>query len=402
MSELDTKLAKLRDDLHTTITPPDLAAIGDRARHRTVRRRTQIGAVAAVVAVSVAVPLLRALPDAAQPPAQPAIPASMTFELDFADADHGYALGSDCEDPDQVCTLALFATGDGGRHWERRTLPEGDELFSVAQLTVIDENRLVVDRILADGEQLTRIVSKDRGSTWQKGALGGVAPSAPLPENGWLQGVCVGEDEGGCELGVGTPSQDGDLVVPAPAQPSLVEPQVGRVATEGGRFWATGIDRRTGRWAVSVSSDRGETWTTTPLTVPGEPAMIEPWAVVEHDGVMYVTLQGSIAKGPYGLLSVYRSTDDGLTWTNTWQATPETVLQAMLGSPVVTADGTLLVYSAAEGTFESADGGRTFTKAGQQLPGEVTWTRGGYVAKVKGHAYAISADGVEWRTFEIG
>jgi hypothetical protein len=111
-------------------------------------------------------------------------------------------------------------------------------------------------------------------------------------------------------------------------------------------------------------------------------------------------LQGSIAKGPYGLLSVYRSTDDGLAWENTWRATPDTVLQAALGSPVATGADTLLVYSAATGTYESRDGGRTFRRSPRQLSGEVTWTRGGYLAKAGG-GYQLSADGTTWRTFGI-
>jgi len=403
MSDLDTMLTGLRDELRSTITPPDLAHVAGRARQRTVRRRMQVGAVAAVVAVSVAVPVLRSLPEAAQPPAQPPVPSTMTFQLDFADADHAYALGSDCEEPEGTCTLELFATADGGRNWEKRTLPDGDEKYALGDLTVLDADRLVIYRVSAGDEEWRRIASDDSGRTWRDVGMGEMGAPAPLSEDAWIQQVCVGEaEDGGCRLGVGTMSPDGEKVVPAPAQPPLVEPLAGSSATEGGRFWAAGIDRATGRWAISVSSDLGSTWTTTPVDVPGEPAMTDAWAVVENDGVLYTTLQGSIAKGPFGLLAVFRSTDGGRTWTNTWRATPDTVLQAMLGIPVATDDGRLLVYSAATGTYESSDGGRTFAKARQQLPGEVMWTRGGYVAKRANHGYAISTDGVDWRTFEIG
>jgi hypothetical protein len=232
--------------------------------------------------------------------------------------------------------------------------------------------------------------------------LGGVAAPAPLPGTAAIQGVCVGEEtDGGCRMAVGAVSPDGDRTVPAPAQPPLVEPVIGRAVTEGGRFWAVGVDRGTGRWTIAVSDDDGRTWMTTPVAVPGAPSMIDPWAVVEADGVMYATMQGAIANGPFGLLAVFRSTDCGATWTNTFRATPDTVLQAMHGTPVATADGRLLVHSAATGTYESTDG-TTFTKAGHQLPGETVWTRGGYVTKRGAHEYAVSADGVEWRDFRIG
>lgn len=402
MSELDTKLAALRADLHETISPPDLGHVTGMARQRTTRRRMQIGAVAAVVAVSVAVPLLRSLPDD-RTPARPSLPASMTFQLDFADPDHGFALGSDCRQPDGPCTLALFATEDGGRSWERRPLPDGDKRYALGDVTVHDANTLSVNRVHLD-EQWHPINSDDGGRTWHATTTGPQAAPAPMPRDARVHSVCVGEDDtepAGCRMGVGTVSSDPGRTAPAPAQPSLIEPVIGRSATAGGHFWAAGVERTTGRWALSVSGDGGVTWSTTPVTIPGEPSMLDPWAVVEGDGVLYATLQGSIAKGPFGLLAVFRSDDGGVTWTNTWRATPTTVLQAMLGSPVATADGRLLVYTTTTGTHESRDG-RTFTGARQQVPGEVQWTRGGYVAKRGPHAYSVSRDGTTWRYFEIG
>ncbi|MFI7679020.1 hypothetical protein [Actinophytocola sp. NPDC049390] len=400
MSELDSKLAALRDDLHESISPPEMAHVTARARQRTTRRRMQVAAVATVVAVSVAVPVLRALPDDQQP-AKPPLPDSMTFQLDFADPDHGYALGSDCVEPDGPCTLALFATADGGRTWERRSLPDGDKRYALGDVSVLDADRVRLDRVSGQ-KQWARVVSDDGGRTWRAATAGPPAAPAPIPDGAWLQPVCVGEeqDDSGCRLGVGAVSRDPARVAPAPTQPPLIEPVIGRSATEGGRYWAAGVERSSGRWAISVTSDDGRTWSTTQVTLPGEPAMNDAWSVVENDGVMYTTLQGSIAKGPYGLLAVFRSTDGGVTWTNTWRATPKTVLQAMLGAPVATDDGRLLVYSAATGTYESGDG-RTFTRSDRRLPGEVLWTRGGYVAKRGPHAYAISTDGLTWRDFDI-
>lgn len=400
MSELDTKLAALRDDLNETISPPDLGHVTGRARQRSTRRRMQIGAVAAVVAVSVAVPVLRSLP-ADQAPARPSLPASMTFQLDFADPDHGFALGSDCPQPESPCALALFATEDGGRTWERRTLPDGDQRYLMGDVTVHDANRLAVGRVAGD-EQWTRIGSDDGGRTWRTATTFDQAATAPLPRDAAIQSVCLVDEptSSACRLGVGAVSADGERVAPAPAQPPLIEPVIGTSATSGGHFWAAGVERSTGHWALSVSADSGATWSTTPVTIPGEPALNDAWAVVEADGVLYATLQGSIAKGPFGLLAVFRSDDGGVTWTNTWRATPKTVVQAMLGSPVATADGRLLVYTTTTGTHESRDG-RTFTRARQQVPGEVQWTRGGYVAKRGAHAYAVSRDGTNWRDFEI-
>ncbi|MDQ3790805.1 MAG: glycoside hydrolase [Actinomycetota bacterium] len=400
MSELDSRLAALRDDLHGSITPPELVRLTARARQRTTRRRMQIGAVAAVVAVSVAVPVLRALPDDHRP-ATPPLPDSMTIQLDFADTDHGYALGSDCPVPEGSCTLTLFATTDGGRTWERRPLPDHDKRYSLGDVSVLGADRVVLSRV-SEKKQWARVVSDDGGRTWHDASAGPAAAPAPIPDGTWLQTVCVGDeqDAAGCRIGVGTLSEDPERVAPAPSQPPLIEPVIGRSATEGGRYWAAGVERSSGRWAISVTSDGGRTWQTTRVSLPGEPAMIDAWSVVENDGVMYATLQGSIAKGPFGLLAVFRSTDGGVTWTNTWRATPKTVLQAMLGSAVATDDGRLLVYSATTGTHESTDG-RTFTRSEVTIPGEVQWTRGGYVAQRGPHTYAMSTDGIRWRIFEI-
>lgn len=72
----------------------------------------------------------------------------------------------------------------------------------------------------------------------------------------------------------------------------------------------------------------------------------------------------------------------------------------MLGSPVLTSDGRLLVHSPARGTFESADGS-TFRPSAQRLPAAVTWTRAGYLVAVREGRYEISADGVRWREFAV-
>ena len=401
MSELDTKLAALRDDLHETITPPDLGYVAGRARQRSTRRRMQIGAVAAVVAVSVAVPLLRSLPSE-QAPTGSSLPDSLTFQVDFADPAHGYALGIDCPTAEAPCTLTLFATTDGGATWARRTLPDDDKRYLGSDAFVQDANRLTVSRVAGD-EQWTMVVSDDGGRTWHTSEGGELAAPSPLPVDAGIQSVCVSDEptSSACHLGLGALSGDGERLVPAPSQPPLIDPVIGTSATTGGRFWAAGVERTTGHWALSVSSDGGVTWSTTPVSLPGDPAFTDAWAMVEADGVLYATLQGSIAKGPYGLLAVFRSTDGGVTWTNTWRATAKTVLQAMLGSPVATADGRLLVYTTITGTYETRDG-RRFTPSRARIPGEVRWTRGGYVAQRGAHTYAISRDGITWRDFTIG
>lgn len=398
MSDLDQKLTALRTGLEAQLTPPDLAHVARRARQRTVRRRMQLGAVAAVVLVSVAVPLLRSMPsDDPRPSGPPAPPP--TYQLDFADADRGYALGSVCAPLGGPCSLTLLATDDGGKHWRPRSLPGTSGPH--AMLTVVGPEQVTIDRMSTGSDvYVQRISSTDGGRTWQ-----GVTPNAPgtprpISPSAPLQQVCLGADDG-CATGLGAPLPGSDGFAPALSQPPLVEPQPGAAATEDGKRWAAGRDPATDAWAVAVSADAGATWATTVLDVPGTPSPSGGWSMVERDGVLYATVNGAVGTGPVGLLAVFRSTDAGRSWTRTWHTAAGANLWGVAGNPIATADGRLLVYSASLGTFESADGGRTFAMADQQLPAQVRWTRAGYLVSRAEDDYEISTDGVTWRRFTI-
>lgn len=398
MSELDTSLQELRDDLRSSITRPDLARVAGRARQRDVRRRMQIGAITAVVLVSVTVPVLRSL-SSERPPADQAVSATMRYHVDFANATHGYALGNACaESAGDPCVFSLLATSDAGRTWQPRTLPANGMLTEQGGMTVLDADHLVVYAPApAPSTYAARYKSDDAGRTWRESSLLTREP-LQIPAGAELTQLCgvVGD----CASGLGTVGVD-DRAAFLPTQPPLADPQPGRSSTAGGRYWVAGKDRSTDRWAISVTSDEGKTWSTTLVDPPGEPYVSGmPWSVVENNGVMYATVVGAIGAGPFGLLAVYRSTDKGMSWTATWQASETNILIAVDGSPIATADGRLLVQSTVGGTLESQDG-QTFTVAEYQLPGLVMWTRAGYLAAGKDNSYQLSSDGRVWRSFDI-
>jgi hypothetical protein len=200
-----------------------------------------------------------------------------------------------------------------------------------------------------------------------------------------------------CELGLGSTVAATGSAVSTPTQPQLTEPEPGRTATADGSWWTVGRDAATGGWALAVSGNDGATWSTSVLAVPGKPNPTGGWHVVESDGVMYATVAGAVDGGPYGLLAVFRSTDGGMSWTRTWAGSD---LAGAVGSPVLTSDGRLLVYSASLGTFESTDG-VTFRRSARQLPGAVKWTRAGYLLWESEGRYQVSTDGVRWRKFTV-
>jgi hypothetical protein len=397
MSELDRELTALRADLHAALTPPDLTKVAGRARQRSVRRRMQIGAVAAVVVVSVVVPALRAVPS--EPPGIPPFPQpGPTYQVDFADADHGYALRGDCEQVQGPCRYRLFATTDGGRRWEERGLPQATVDHGSAWLIVAGRTEITVDRDPMMGAGVIHADhSTDGGRTWSDAVPDELLPPTPIAPAAALASVCLTPGYN-CQRGIGS-TVDG-ASAPVPTQPPLSDPVAGGPPTEGGKHWAVGLDEAAGDWALSVTEDGGMTWSTSVLRVPGVPTMRGGWHLVERDGVMYTTVAGTFGVNQQGVLGVFRSTDGGVSWTRTFVGSPKGSLSDAPGSPVLTEDGRLLVYSASHGTFESADG-VTFTRSAHQLPAPVTWTRGGYLVMTTEGSYELSTDGVTWRKFTV-
>lgn len=395
MPDLDASLRELREDLRSTIAKPGLDKVADRARQRTVRRRMQIGAIVAVVLVSVAVPLLRSLPDPTPPATPPpARTQSVPYELAFADRTNAYALGRDCGAPTDPCTFRLLASDDGGRSWARRTVPAGEYADGALGVLGPDVLRLYTRRT---DDSMKIWASRDGGRTWHDyDTTPRFAGPSPIPPGAMLEQACLQGSAAGCVRGVVTVNPDGTLS-PAPTQPPLTDQWPGTYPTASGVHWVIGRDE-SGHWAVATTGD-GTKWWTAPLDVPGQPERPDAWSVVEGGGSMYLTVVGTTAGGTNNLLVVYRSTDRGHTWQQTYHATDGRQL-SMYGGPVATSDGRLLVNALPDGTLESRDG-TTFTRAAHQLPASPKWTPAGYVLQVRPTAYQVSWNGLDWRQFEV-
>lgn len=399
MPDLDTELAALRNHLHESISPPDVARVADRARQRTVRRRTQIAVIAAVLAVSAAVPVLRVLP-ADEPADRPARSVPPTYTVDFADADHGFALDRQCDRQGGTCRLLW--TDDGGENWARRDLPAppADDSAIVAVI-VLGPERVAIDRLAPEGGGGERIYSDDAGRTWRTVPAAWDAPTIDsIPVGGVLSLGCAsapGPDNCG-QLVVTLPS--GGEVRAIAAHPDLFDLVPGPTPTAEGTWWTSGSDPVTQRPMLAVSTDDGRTWRSTSMEVPD--ARPVTWAVVERDGTLYATASGTVDR-TLDLLGVFRSTDGGLTWARTFTPSEGTSVPGFVGSPVLTSDGRLLVQAGGS-TFESDAGVTSFAPADDQLSGHVRWTRAGYLNDLSssGSEFALSTDGREWRRFTVG
>lgn len=382
MSELDTDLRGLRDELTAAIPIPDVARVTGRAR---TRRRTQLGAIGVVIVVALAVPVLRALPfgkEAAAPP------ENTSYLVDFADPDHGYALARSCATGNEGCRYTLYRTADGGKAWQPRQLPKPDNgaSYFAATLYVLGPDAVAIDRPI--GDKADRIHSDDGGRTWSEAG----PPGSPLPLNvgALVVGACGAKPHRnqGC-TDIGTIDSASGAFVPVPEQPPLTGISVGPVAMADGRWWAAGASASTHNGAVAVSDDGGRTWLSGELG-----AWAVPSAVVERDGVLYAI--GFAYDVRITGLGVWRSGDDGRSWTLMGISDK---LNAMVGSPVAASDGSLIV---SDGTtvYVSTDEGGTFKRVGDAF-GAVKWTRAGYL-RMNVNKFALSTDGLNWREFTIG
>jgi hypothetical protein len=390
MSELDTELRGLRDELNRAIPLPDVDQLTDRAH---ARRQLQVAVVVVVIAVALAVPLLRWLPSSTPPAAPPASPKT-TYVLDFADADHGYALARACQPGVAGCAFILYRTEDGGRTWTPRKLPTPPDpktgYFSSA-LYVLGPDEVALDRG-GGRDGWDRVHSTDGGRTWHdltrwwnpENATAPLAPDAQLSGRCGVAPVVNTE----CQS-IGAVQPDTGKFVAIPTEPPVDVEQFGSVAGTKGKWWTVGRSRTTGKMALAVTTDAGRTWSNTPITDDGS---LGRWAVVARNGLMY-----AVASDSSTLLSVWRSTDDGKSWETTNDGSGGQ--PGLVGTPIAAADGTL-IGSDGVTRYVSRDGGRTFRRDGTAT-GDVTWTRAGYL-RTHGDEFALSADGLHWREFSVG
>ncbi|HEY7593260.1 MAG TPA: hypothetical protein VH969_08905, partial [Actinophytocola sp.] len=112
---------------------------------------------------------------------------------------------------------------------------------------------------------------------------------------------------------------------------------------------------------------------------------------------------GALPSESNGLLAVYRSTDVGRTWEQTWHPQTGKAPRRVISSTVVGADGSLTINAQDDKQYRSSDGGRTFTKVPAKYRGYAQWTRTGYIATGDGNSELMaSEDGVHWRKLEVG
>jgi hypothetical protein len=394
--------------LEGAIRVPAVGAVIQRSRQRTARLRMQFGAGAAVLVVAAVIPTLRTPlepppeEDAAAPlsvePAPP--PQPQVSNVRFGDRLHGYALRSSCADPEarMGCTDELLVTDDALR-WSARSLPPNDQPSPAARWTL---HAFGGQRILAETPR-SRWFSDDAGTSWRKVPVDPAQSVPAIPAGAVLQARCA--------VVVSYCHEPGGLLVLLPDsgrsatlanQPPLTETRPGAVPAADGAWWVSGRDPATGQWAVSVSRDDGRTWSTGLLpTFTGTPYGAP--SITTGPGTAYATVSGERRNVMNGLLAIFRSTDGGRTWQQTWQAMRGREPRSISGVAVAGTDGTLGVITESGVLYSSSDGGATFT-SGPAAKAFVEWSRGGYFARhtYPSNLFLWSPNGVSWTEFVVG
>lgn len=430
-TDLDTELTRLREELRSSLPVPGLNQIVARHKQRVVRRRMQVGAVVAVLVVSTAIPLLRnQMSDT--PPASPPPPESpfsapdgpFISDMEFADADHGYAIRANCKNGPRVCTGELLATDDG-THWKSRHLPKPDTTpsWDRGSLSVLGPEEIAIDwstSPAAEGTGISRAHSVDGGETWTPVEVPDVVTDtiSAIPEGGVLVRTCahlvaddprvappgspVG-DKGQCaERGFAVLQPGSGKSAVLEHRPPLTAMIAGEAPTRDGVWWVTGRDPETDHWGIAVSDDDGRSWTTTVIDL-GDPVSSYGWSVDSVDGTLYATAIGALPGMNNGLLGIFRSTDGGHGWQQTWHPGDGKEPGQVYDSTIVGADGRLTISSRDDKLYESKDGGRTFTQVEARYTGYASRTRTGYIASpLAQKGLLLSEDGVHWRKYEIG
>jgi photosystem II stability/assembly factor-like uncharacterized protein len=304
--------------------------------------------------------------------------------------------------PGKTCTSGLLITEDGGEHWLARALPAQLPPSDMLRLFVLGPRSAAVGAYNLDGGG-QRFSTADAGLTWQPVPAAGSDTAATIPDGGLLDvaGATDVLDRGPVLVAV---APDSGRMLPLGTKPPLTDPLPTSTIPLAGGWWLAGKDPATGRWALAVSRNGGRSWSVKPL--PNAPDTMR-YALMGGRGTTLYAVAGGEAQGsPPGLNAIFRSTDGGNTWEQTFQGGNGREPRSLLGYPVAAADGQLIIGAGSGLAWASQDGGHTFHELpSDTVSGIIRRTRGGYLASPSfgmSNVYKFSTDGVQWKEITVG
>jgi photosystem II stability/assembly factor-like uncharacterized protein len=228
--------------------------------------------------------------------------------------------------------------------------------------------------------------SADAGQSWRETIIGDLP--TPMQAGDVLAPGPTGTDCAGGRVDVWTP--DFAPRGPLDSQPDLDVCSVVQAGGDGRSWWVGG---RAGAMAAAAATrDRGRTWRPQEFPVAGSARVA---ALGPHVYALVTEADGR-------LRAVFHSDDGGANFQRTGE---RGLPPGVAGDPVPLLDGRLLIADPSGDWWLSADDGRTFKRAGGNLPvvGRLARTPGGFVAYDLWDAgwLAFSTDGSTWRKQEL-
>lgn len=254
--------------------------------------------------------------------------------VQFADSDHGWLAATTAQTCGAgPCATVLYATADGGRHWEA--------IFHTGPNTpsILVNGRPVMARSIA----LTTLVLTSTQAVWAFGT------------------ACTGADQAGCRpVLLATPNGGGFSQITLPALPPAVHAGLSHpTAADGWIAVGAGEPGTTSR--ILATHDGGRTWQDLPDPAPGD-----FWQqVFFRSATEGWLLSGGEPGAGQQLKTLFHTTDGGRTWSRV--AGPSfaaTSYASGLGLPTSGYVGQLVFSTAADGWISSPRGGLLHTDDG--------------------------------------
>ena len=236
--------------------------------------------------------------------------------------------------------------------------------------------------------------SSDTGRTWTAVPAGVNGTAATIPAGGVLQASCPPGGSDRCltvALTVRLPA-NGHLVKLV-HQPDLAVESANAAPLADGSWWVSGT--KAGKPALAVSRDQVRTWIGSLMqVVPGQ--YLYTSSVTGNDGHLWALVIGQLPDVKEGLIGIYRSTNNGQSWTLTRTAKPGQQPRSALGVAVVTGKRAIICDEGQPRRgWISTDGGTSFTQTDCPAAGFPQWSQAGYLFR-DDTSITQSADGLHW------
>jgi photosystem II stability/assembly factor-like uncharacterized protein len=276
------------------------------------------------------------------------------IDLTFADASHGWAIGSGCN-TSSTCPLQLRITEDGGHSWYAGNLPSLPALNGYPEWQI----RFAPNQVgWIFGQQLYR--TTDGGQSWSRVGLGHSVLSLAA-SNSSVWAIAADCNQGQCGgLALYRSGDQGASWSRASAQPAMVgqDAQLLRVSESSGWVLSWSTLNATQDSALAVTHDGGLSWQRLVRPCAPETSIADAGAALS-DGTLWIVCGGDHAMGQERK-QVIVSHDGGLHWN----FPPDAPMRGFVGELALSGGGSRAWLATPAGPlYTSSNGGSSWSTA---------------------------------------